>query len=187
VTARERLALKLREDSLKRWEHASPAYRRLAKTKETQIVRPEREILHVDDDPLMTQIVAKRLQPYGYQVASLNDPTEAINEVIHKNRRVVLLDIDMPGLNGLEVLKEIKRYDGGVQVIMLTGLVTVSSVLESVRLGAEAIFFKPLEDFEELHQALDRTFQKIDHWWDALHDLSHRKRVERGAETVEQC
>jgi len=142
-------------------------------------VRPEREILHIDDDPQMTRLVAERLQPYGYQVVSLNDPGEAINELIYKNRRVVLLDIDMPGMNGLEVLQEIKKYDGGVQVIMLTGLVTVSSVLESFRLGAEAIFFKPLEDFEELHQTLERTFQKIDHWWDALHDLSRRKRGER--------
>ncbi len=147
--------------------------------KEIRIVRPERDILHVDDDPLISQIVAKKLQPYGYQIIPLNDPTEAINELIHKNRRVVLLDIDMPGMNGLEVLKEIKKYDGGVQVIMLTGLVTVSSVLESFRLGAEAIFFKPLEDCEELHETLERTFQKIDHWWNALQDLSRRKRGER--------
>ncbi len=142
-------------------------------------MRPEREILHVDDDPHMTQLVAKRLQPYGYEFVSLNDSAEAINELIHTNRRVVLLDIDMPGMNGLELLKEIKNYDGGIQVIMLTGLVTVSSVLESFRLGAEAIFFKPLEDIEELHETLQRTFQKIDHWWAALHDLSRRKRDER--------
>lgn len=146
-------------------------------------MRPEREILHVDDDPLMTAMVAKRLHPYGYQVFSLNDPMDAINELIHKNRRVVLLDIDMPGMNGLEVLEKIKKYDGGIQVIMLTGLVTVSSVLDSFRLGAEAIFFKPLDDFGELHETLERTFQKIDQWWDALHDLSCRKRGER-VETV---
>ncbi len=141
-------------------------------------MRPEREILHVDDDPQITRFVAKRLEPYGYHVVALNDPAEAINELVHKNRRVVLLDIDMPGMNGLEVLEEIKKYDGGVQVIMLTGLVTVSSVLESFRLGAEAIFFKPLDDVEELHETLKRTFQKIDHWWAALHDLSRRKRGE---------
>jgi len=149
-------------------------------------MRPEREILHIDDDPQMTQIVAKMLRPYGYQVVSLNDPSEAINELIYKNHQVVLLDIDMPGMNGLEVLHEIKKYNGSVQVIMLTGLVTVSSVLESFRLGAEAIFFKPLEDFEELHEALERTFQKVDHWWDALYDLSRRRRGERVG-NVEEC
>ncbi|MEA1952726.1 MAG: response regulator [Planctomycetota bacterium] len=142
-------------------------------------MKPEREILHVDDDPQITRLIAKRLEPYGYQVVSLNDPSEAIGELMHSNRRVVLLDIDMPGMNGLEVLKEIKKYDGGIQVIMLTGLVTVSSVLESFRLGAEAIFFKPLEDCEELHETLERSFQKIDQWWEALHDLSRRKRGER--------
>jgi len=138
-------------------------------------MRPDREVLHIDDDPLMTTLVAERLRLYGYRVVSMNDPTKAVNEIIHMNRRVVLLDIEMPGLSGLELLKEIKKYDGGVQVIMLTGLVNVSSVLESFRYGAEAIFFKPLDDFEPLHAALQRTFDKIDHWWDALYDLSSRK------------
>ena len=139
----------------------------------------KREILHIDDDPSLTRIVARRLERYGYDVASINDPTEAITQLVQKNRRVVLLDIDMPGKNGSEILEEIKRHDGVFQVIMLTGLVTVSSVLESFRLGAEAIFFKPLEDFDELNETLERTFKKIDRWWSALDELAGRRRDER--------
>ena len=144
-------------------------------------MRPEREILHVDDDPQFTRLVSKRLEIFGYNVISVNDPSEAISNLIHQNRRVVLLDIEMPGRNGLDVLKEIKKYDGGIQVIMLTGLVTVSSVLESLRLGAEAIFFKPLDDIDQLNESLERSFEKIDLWWSALNELSARKRGNRVA------
>ncbi len=147
-------------------------------------MRPDREILHVDDDPITTRVVAKRLERYGYQVVSLNDPAEAINQLIQQNCRVVLLDIDMPGMNGLEILKEIKKYDGGIQVIMLTGIVSVSSILQSIRLGAEAIFFKPLADTEDLNETLKRAFQKIDHWWAAVNELSNRRHVQR-AEVAE--
>jgi DNA-binding NtrC family response regulator len=150
-----------------------------------EALKPKRELLHVDDDPLITRVVGKALEPYGYQLSALHDPCEAINELVHGNRRIVLLDINMPGMNGLELLKEIKRHDGGIQVIMLTGLVTVSSVLESFRLGAEAIFFKPLKDVAPLCTAVERTFQKIDHWWDSLDELTHRKRSGDLAEDVE--
>jgi len=101
----------------------------LAKIKEIGIVRPEREILHVDDDPLMTRIVAGRLQPYGYRIVSLNDPTEAINELIHKNRRVVLLDIDMPIVSGRSVGGRLSagthRHDPDVPETNATGAAMV--------------------------------------------------------------
>lgn len=138
-------------------------------------MKPERQILHVDDDPQMTLLVAERLSPHGYEVVSLNDPTQAINELVQNQWRVVLLDVDMPRINGLDLLREIKAYDGGVQVIMLTGIVTVTTVLQSFRWGAEACFFKPLNDIEPLVEAIDNSFKKIDHWWGALEDLSHRK------------
>ena len=135
----------------------------------------EREVLHVDDDPQTTRLLAGLLKEHGYSVTTLNDPTEAINELVHGKRRVVLLDIDMPGIGGLEVLRQIKEYDGGVQVIMLSGVVTVSSALQALRAGAEACFFKPVDDIEPIVEALDAAFRKIDHWWEALRDLSSRK------------
>ncbi len=135
----------------------------------------ERRILHVDDDPQMTRMIAARLQPQGYEVVSLNDPTEAIQSLLHNQYRVVLLDIDMPGVNGLDLLREIKAYDGGIQVIMLTGIVTLTTVLQSLRLGAEACFFKPLTETEPLLDSLAACFRKIDHWWASLEELSQRR------------
>jgi DNA-binding NtrC family response regulator len=137
---------------------------------------PKREILHVDDDPQITRLIAKQLKARGYNVRSLNDPDEAINELIYGKQRVVLLEIDMPGTNGLELLHQIKEYDGGIQVIMLSGLVTVSNALQALRGGAEACFFKPVDNIEPIVEDLDAAFRKIDRWWEALRELSRRKR-----------
>jgi len=147
----------------------------------------ERAILHIDDDPQVTRMVAKRLQQHGYEVTSLNDPTKALRELMQNQWRVVLMDIDMPRVNGLDLLREIKAYDGGVQVIMLTGVVTLSTLLQSFRWGAEACLFKPLDDMDPLLDALDDTFRKFNRWWSALEELSQRRRQEHQAIPEEVC
>ncbi len=134
-------------------------------------------ILHVDDDPQITRLVAERLEKLGYEVTSLNDPRDAMDELSRSNHRLVLLDIDMPHIDGLKLLRQIKARHGGTQVIMLTGLVTVQTLLQSFRWGAEFCVFKPFGDIGPLAEAVERTFWKIDQWWSALHHLSEEKRL----------
>lgn len=135
-----------------------------------------RTILHVDDDDSILRLVAKRLTEHDFRVVSLNDPTRAIDEIVQRQIRVALLDIAMPARSGIDVLRDIKDFDGGIQVLMLTGIVTVSSVLKTFRFGAEACFFKPMTDFEPLVSALNDTFRKIDRWWNTLQILAHQRR-----------
>ena len=143
-----------------------------------------RTILHVDDDPQITRIVAAKLKTHGYQVARLHDPQGALDAIMRCQYRVILLDIDMPGLNGLELLRQIKAFDGGIQALMLTGVVSMSAVLQSLRIGAEACFFKPLEDYQPLLDAVESTFAKIDRWWNTLEELSRRRRAGTDVESV---
>ncbi len=131
-----------------------------------------REILHVDDDPQFTRLVAARLKSYGIQTCQLNDARECLDRVIYDGYRLVLLDIDMPHVDGLKLLDDIKQHDSGIQVVMLTGLVTMTSALRSFRLGAEACLFKPMEDFAPLVEAIHRAFRKIDGWWQTLENRS---------------
>lgn len=141
----------------------------------------QREILHVDDDPQFTAIVAARLKQVGYSVTSRNDPAQAIETLLDNKIRVVLLDIQMPTVNGLEMLREIKRFDGGTQVLMLTGLLSTASVMQAFRQGADGCFFKPLTDMRPLLEAIEDSYRKIDRWWQTLRELSERKRKERAA------
>jgi CheY-like chemotaxis protein len=135
-----------------------------------------RQIMHIDDDPQFTTLMAEMLKSRGFQVTSLHDPGAAIQQLPRFRERVVLLDIDMPKMNGLELLQEIKAFDGGIQVIMLTGLVTMTTVLQSLRMGAEACFFKPIDDIEPLVQSLSDCFRKIDRWWITLNELLLRRK-----------
>ncbi|RCS41203.1 response regulator [Bremerella cremea] len=140
----------------------------------------QRLVLHVDDDENFLKLTKHRLANEGYTVDSLSRPEHALKYLLNSNCRVCILDIDMPRLNGLELLQEIKSYDGGIQVIMVTGLVSQMTVLESLRGGAEACFFKPMPNFGPLLEALGATFVKVDRWWHCLHDLKNRRQTELG-------
>ncbi|TWT90794.1 Transcriptional regulatory protein TcrA [Pseudobythopirellula maris] len=135
-------------------------------------------ILHVDDSPDMTALVAKYLGDAGYRVESLNNPLDAIATIERGQFRIVLLDIDMPQKSGMHLLSEIKSLDAGIQVIMLTSLVSVTTVLESMQEGAEACFFKPLSDPEPLLEAVADSKRRCDRWWHAMRDLTQRRREE---------
>lgn len=133
-------------------------------------------VLHIDDDPAVTRMVTLLLRSRGIEAAELNDPERALDILMTHDYRVVLLDIDMPGLNGLDLLSRIKHRDGGVNVIMLTGLVSQTSVLASMRRGAMACLFKPIDDPQTLIDAITIAFENTNRWWDTLGHLSALRR-----------
>ena len=94
-------------------------------------------VLHIDDDPDFLKLAAYHLQKEGYEVVSVQDPQKAMDSLLRSGARVVLLDIDMPGKDGLTLLREIKLRDSGIQVTMCTGMVSMQTVLRSTSLGAE--------------------------------------------------
>ena len=136
-----------------------------------------RAILHVDDDPAICRFVATLLEREGCEVESVTNPLEAMARLEEGQFQVVLLDIDMPNKTGMHLLSEIKAYDAGVQVIMLTGLVGLPTVLETHRLGAEACLFKPVTDPSQLCEAVADAFGRMDRWWTSLRDLTHRRKT----------
>lgn len=139
----------------------------------------ELRVLHVDDDPSITRIVAERLSAAGYSVTSLNDPSQALDKVVSENFRVVILDIQMAGYDGLQLLERVKKHDGGIQVVMLTGIVTTMVALESMRLGANDCIFKPLTDGEGLTAAVRDAFDRIDRWQNRLKYLGELRKAEQ--------
>lgn len=134
-----------------------------------------RTILHIDDDPAVLRLVSSKLAQHGYDVVSCSDPVAIEEQLLASNARICLLDISMPHADGIEVLKQIKRFDGGIQVIMLTGLVSMNTVLDSLRCGAEALYFKPLLNFEPLLDVLSDSVRKTDRWKQTLEELRLRR------------
>ena len=132
-------------------------------------------VLHVDDDPAILGIVRKSLQIRGYEVVSINDSSKASEAIAKWSPRVIILDINMPGIDGMTLLKEIKQRDASVQVVVLTGMVSMATVLQATRLGAQECVFKPLKSLSDVGIAVDRCFANIESWWDALRDWTERK------------
>lgn len=140
-------------------------------------MRNARAIVHVDDDPMFTRLVAAQMSRLGFSVAEFHDAAEFLDALPRRHERLVLLDIAMPGIDGLETLRRIKAFDGGILVIVLTGVVEMTTVLEALRCGAEACFFKPLVDIQPLARAVACSSRKIERWWQTLDELAWRRNL----------
>lgn len=143
----------------------------------SKLAHTVRNVLHVDDDPNMLQLVSKYLSK-DFNVQSIVDPTQAIDHLVSSGCRLVILDIQMGEYNGLDLLRTIKRLDGGILVVMLTGLVSIESVLVSMRDGAEACLFKPLNDPKELIETMEECATKVLRWHRSVNELLSRRATE---------
>lgn len=106
----------------------------------------EKLILMADDDPHFRQLLCYWIEKWGYQVIQAQNGKECL-ELLSQKPDVVLLDVMMPVLDGLDALKEIKKRDEQLPVIMLTADHTVEKAVEAMKLGAYDYLLKPvLED-----------------------------------------
>jgi DNA-binding response OmpR family regulator len=135
----------------------------------------------MDGDAVFIQAVGECLHSRGYDVIPIGDPAALIGELISAQHRLVLLGIDFPGIDGLELLREIKRNDGSTQVIVLTGTFAMASVIQSFRDGAEACFLKPMATIDPLVEAVEDAFRKTERWWECLGDLAKRTHARAAA------
>jgi DNA-binding response OmpR family regulator len=102
-----------------------------------------KKILIIDDEPELLKSISVRLKASGYKVLSACDGVSGINKFKEEPPDLVILDIMMPGLSGLDTLKELKQLKFGVPVIMLTAYGTPQSAIEALRLGAYDHLSKP--------------------------------------------
>jgi len=117
------------------------------------------KVLVVDDEERFRKSLTDRLKLRGYLVQDTGDGEEAIRIVRQTLPDVVILDRKMPGMQGEEVLKELKQIAPAVQVIILTGHASIESAAESGRLDAFAYLQKPCET-EELISAIEQASQE---------------------------
>ena len=117
-------------------------------------------ILLVDDEKSFVETMAKRLAKRDLNVAKAFSGEEALEYIhVHPAIEVVILDVKMPGMNGREVLKEIKSHYPLIEVIMLTGHSTVFSGIEGMKLGAFDYLTKPC-DIDHLILKVDEAANK---------------------------
>ena len=116
-------------------------------------------LLVVDDDKDVCEYLEDFLVHDGYKVRSINDPTLAIEELKQSEYHVVILDLMMPKLNGIDLLSQIRKVDGDVAVIILTGYPSLESAKASIEHDVSAYIKKPFS-IDEFREVLIRIAKK---------------------------
>ena len=116
-------------------------------------------VLVVDDEKDFNETIVKRLNRRGFGAYSAFSGQQALETLAVREFDVMLLDIMMPGMDGIEVLREVKKRHPGVEVILLTGHASVESGIQGMSLGANAYMIKPV-DFEELLAGIAQAFER---------------------------
>jgi DNA-binding response OmpR family regulator len=116
-------------------------------------------VLLVDDEVEFTSALAERLSFRGIRAQTAGDGEEALAMIERDPPQVVLLDLMMPGMSGVEVLQEIRRTHPEIKVILLTGHGSTREGMEGMRLGAFDYLMKPLS-IEELMEKLRNAVEQ---------------------------
>lgn len=114
------------------------------------------KILVVDDEARMRRVLQMMLEENGHQVNMAGDGEEALNKIKEANLDLVITDMKMPGKDGLELLRHIRRIDEELPVIVMTAYGTVSTAVEAMRAGAYDYILKPF-DLEEMKAVVGRA------------------------------
>ncbi len=103
------------------------------------------KVLIVDDSKSILYALEHAFKATPFAVQTINNPIQAYKIIEEQHIDIVISDIEMPDMNGLELLKKIKSHNGMIQVIIMTGYITVNNTLNAFRYGAADLFFKPVD------------------------------------------
>ena len=116
--------------------------------------QPRGKILVVDDEPNMAQLLAEYLTEQGYQVVTAHGGIEALAKIDLEKPQVILLDVRMPGMDGVEVLRLIRSFDTEVGILMISANDDIELAKQTIEMGAFDYTLKPV-DFAYLSRAVD--------------------------------
>ena len=119
------------------------------------------KILLVDDEFVFTSNMSKLLTSRGYMVTAVNSGDSAIRELEEKDFDIVVLDLKMPGMDGLTTLQEIKKLGFFTETLILTGHGAIDTALEAIKIGAYDYLTKPCE-IDELVAKIEGAWEKKD-------------------------
>lgn len=129
------------------------------------------KILIVDDEAGIRESLARHFRLDGYGADTAADGVDALAKLSGAPYSVVVSDIMMPAMDGIELLRRIKTEYPMVHVIMITGYVTLGNALSCMRHGADTCVFKPLVDLAELDEAVGAAVSILARWQNKFLEL----------------
>jgi len=146
------------------------------------MVEERGRVMVVDDEESVRNLLQRTLEGAGYNVVTAANGQEALDTVSELEISVALLDIKMPGLSGIEVLKQITIEHPLICVIMVSAMVDTTTAIEAMKLGAYDYVIKPFNP-DDVVLAVRRGFERRRLW---LENENHRQRLqERLAEQTQ--
>lgn len=121
--------------------------------------RARTRVLVVDDELSIRELLAEGLESFGYEARTAASAAEALDAVGDARVDLILSDIEMPGGSGMDLLRRVKSLDGDVDMVMVTGVVDLTTAIRSIRDGASDYVTKPF-NLEEVRIVVERTLEK---------------------------
>ncbi len=118
-------------------------------------------ILVVEDDPDIHQLLQDRLRAMGYRVQSAVDGVQALEAVRAETFEGMILDIGIPSMDGMDVLRQIRRWDHQIPIVMVTASGSKELAVRAIGMGAQAYMLKPF-DLDELQRIADYWFRPFE-------------------------
>jgi len=118
------------------------------------------KILVLDDEPPITKVLSRFLRSHGYEVFEVNNPLKVEEYLLYTDLSLLISDVNMPGMDGLEVLELVKKSKPELPVLILTGVSTIETAVQATKLGASEYLTKPINN-ESLLKAV-RTHIQVD-------------------------
>lgn len=116
-------------------------------------------IMIVDDEPQVAEVLAKSLSRQGHKTTVVHSGEDALRLINNAAPDALFLDVSMPGINGLEVLAEVRRTRPQLAVVVITGHATADEVEQVKKLGAVDVIPKPAA-LTHYHRAIERLHTK---------------------------
>jgi len=120
---------------------------------------PGPKILVVDDEERFRTIMAKLLAVRGLEVFTIGEGEEALKALREKSYDVIILDVRMPGMTGIQVMTELRKLDPFIEVIIMTGYASVDTAKKIMELGAYDYMLKPY-NIEELMEKIEAAYDR---------------------------
>ncbi len=125
---------------------------------------PEKTILVVDDEPNSLFVTSQLLKDQSYEVITAENGTAALNKLLEGKINLVITDERMPGISGMEVLRQTKKLDARIPVIILTGYGTIPLTINALREGAFHFFEKPIsQNLKQFYSVIEDALNQQDH------------------------
>ncbi len=118
------------------------------------------QVLVVDDEPSIREGSRRILDRMGFNVLTAGNGEDGLNAIVSQDIDIVLLDLKMPGIDGMEVLNRIKEIDSNILVIVITGFATLETAIEAMKQGAYDFIPKPFEP-DQLRIVVNRARETI--------------------------